>query len=129
MAASVLPVIKIKGGFAMFAKSIPSLFQDLSTGWHARWMRKALSVLVLAASLAALALIVRDQYAYRFRDSHSRILPPDAVRSDAVSANAAIPGSIYPEEGRYRALAEFLARKYKVSEDVTFDLVTIAHAA
>lgn len=113
----------------MFAKSIPSLFQHQSASWRARWIRQALSVLVLAASLAALALIVRDQYAHWFRDFHGRILPPDAAQRDAVSANAALPGGTVPEEGRYRAIAEFLAKKYKVSQEVTLDLVGIAHAA
>ncbi len=113
----------------MFAKSNPSLFQDPRASGRAHGIRQALSVLVLAASLAALALIVRDQYAHRFRDFHSHILPPDADGRDAVSAVAALPGAIFPEEGRYRAIAEFLAKKYKVSQEVIFDLVGIAHAA
>jgi soluble lytic murein transglycosylase-like protein len=34
-----------------------------------------------------------------------------------------------PENSRFRALSEFLAKRYKVSQAITFDLVTIAHAA
>ena len=33
------------------------------------------------------------------------------------------------EEGRYRALSEFVARRYRVSQDAAFDLVTVAHRA
>ena len=33
------------------------------------------------------------------------------------------------EESRHHALSEFLAHRYKVSQSVTLDLVTIAHAA
>ena len=113
----------------MFAKSIPSSFQGLSTSRLAQRMRKALSLLVLIASLAALALIVRDQHAQRFVDLHKRFLSLDVLQPDAVSANAAVSGNTYPEDGRYRAIAEFLAKKYKVSHEVTLDLVSIAHAA
>ena len=113
----------------MFAKSNPSWLQDQRSSWRARGMRQAMSVLVLAASLAALALIVRDHYAHGLRQSHSGIVLPDSIGPDAASVNAAVPGGIFPEEGRYRAISEFLARKYKVSQEVIFDLVGIAHAA
>lgn len=113
----------------MFAKSIPSLFQNQSATWRARWIRHTLSVLVLAASLAALALIIRDQYAHWFRDVHRRVLPAEPAQGDVVSTNAVPPGSVFPEDGRYQAIAEFLAKKYKVSQEVTFDLVGIAYAA
>ena len=37
--------------------------------------------------------------------------------------------SAAPENSRYRALSAFLAKRYRVSQAVTHDLVTIAHAA
>jgi hypothetical protein len=33
------------------------------------------------------------------------------------------------EESRYRALSEFVAKRYRVSQDEVFDLVTLAHHA
>jgi soluble lytic murein transglycosylase-like protein len=49
------------------------------------------------------------------------------VESDsaAPAAEAAAPA----ENSRFRALSEFLAKRYKVSQAITLDLVTIAHAA
>jgi soluble lytic murein transglycosylase-like protein len=59
--------------------------------------------------------------------------PGDAV---PVQLAAATPVSMpdveaqpTPEDSRLKALAEFLARRYKVSQSVTLDLVTIAHGA
>lgn len=46
-----------------------------------------------------------------------------------VSKQSIAPAVAHPEETRYQALAEFLARKYKVSERVIFNLVGMAHNA
>jgi soluble lytic murein transglycosylase-like protein len=48
--------------------------------------------------------------------------PSPAARAQAEAASA-------PEQRRYHALASFLAKRYKVSQAVTLDLVTMAHAA
>jgi soluble lytic murein transglycosylase-like protein len=51
---------------------------------------------------------------------------PEAAATDPEpQAQAARPG----EASRLRALAEFLAKRYKVSQAITFDLVTMAHSA
>lgn len=113
----------------MLENSIPSLFQGLSGFRHAPWMRTALSVLVLIASLAALALIIRDRHAPLFVDFHDRFLSLVALEPVPESGDVAAAASTHPEEGRYRAIAEFLAKKYKVSQEVSFDLVGIAHVA
>ena len=58
--------------------------------------------------------------------------PADPVAAAAPAAPAARPvpaSSAGPESSRYRALSEFLAKRYRVSQAVTHDLVTIAHAA
>lgn len=56
-----------------------------------------------------------------------------ATESIVAAAPAAQPvpvsSSAGPENSRYRALSEFLAKRYRVSQAVTHDLVTIAHAA
>ncbi len=118
-----------KGRFAVSAKSTPGLFRSLITGRRAHRFRKALSVVVLFASVAALALILQDQNRYRSRESSFRGPAIDSFRSAAVSTDAVPWADAHPEERHYRAIAEFLARKYRVSQDVTFDLVSIAHAA
>jgi soluble lytic murein transglycosylase-like protein len=114
----------------MLAKSIPNLFQGLNLAGRAQATRGAVSVLVLMASLTALLLIVQDQYGSRFP---SNSYTTD-VRStdDAKSATPESDNSVRAGpsvNGNYRALAEFLAKRYKVSQDVTLDLVSTAHAA
>jgi hypothetical protein len=96
------------------------------------WGRRLVSTLVLLASVAALTLILTDP------GSKSRVRPAEAIRFPA----AEIPAQAGPErepvtdfalmeaeEGRYRALSSFVARRYRVSQDVAFDLVTVAHTA
>lgn len=112
----------------MFAKSISCLSEGRATSRYARWMRNPLSLLTLIASLAALALIDLDGYAHVF-GAPNRILSRDGLQPDAISTDTAVARDTSPEEGRYRAIAGFLAKKYKVSQQVTFDLVSIAHAA
>jgi len=55
-----------------------------------------------------------------------------ATAAQATPAPAVVPAAMPgagPEASRHRALSEFLAKRYKVSQAVTHDLVTIAHAA
>ncbi len=113
----------------MFAKSIRSLFRGLSIGNFGQLTRQAMSLVVLAASLTALALILQDRNAHLADGSPLNILSVEGFEPSGVSTERARAGSAHPEERRYRAIAEFLAKRYKVSQDVTFDLVSIAHAA
>ena len=60
------------------------------------------------------------------------VVPPEpltTVSGPAPAPAAAQASERPPENSRYRALAQFLAKRYKVSQAVTHDLVTIAHAA
>jgi soluble lytic murein transglycosylase-like protein len=93
-------------------------------------VRKTLSLIVLVASLIALILIVHEQYGERIASTYTRVWTLEtfsAARPRPV--DAAAPRAVPGEEQRFRALAEFLARKYKVSQDVTFNLVNVAHSA
>ena len=103
------------------------------------WGRRLVSTLVLLASVAALTLILTDP------GSKSRVRPAEAGRFPAEASRfpaAEIPAQAGPErepvtdfalmeaeEGRYRALSSFVAKRYRVSQDVAFDLVTVAHTA
>jgi soluble lytic murein transglycosylase-like protein len=92
----------------------------------ALWGRKLVSVLALVASLAALALIVDDQYGdFLFGPYHrgGPIAEAAADSSDQPQAVALTPA----EERRYSALSEFVANRYRVSQTVAFDLVELAH--
>lgn len=96
------------------------------------WGRRVVSTLVLAASIAALALILLDHR------SVGRLGAPEASAYKVMPAPVAteVPhravtdtALMQAEEARYRALSEFVARRYFVSQDVAFDLVTLAHRA
>lgn len=112
----------------MLAKSIPDLFQGLDLNRLASWARSTVSVMVLIASVAALLLIINNQYGAHFLgNSYSRVLSlgmanPATAEDTALTATQSVDGS-------HAALAEFLAKRYKVSLEVTHDLVSIAYAA
>ena len=91
-------------------------------GRLAQWSRKLVSVLVLVASVTALALIVESQHGQRmFGDPLQGTPDPGSGQSrEAAVFNQS-------EESRYRALSEFVAKRYRVSQDVSFDLVSLAH--
>lgn len=94
------------------------------------WARNLASVLVLAASLMALALIVNNHYGPLWiGESLQRAFPLEALTPPGESARSGRDLSPLSdaEENRYRTLAAFLAKRYRVSQDVTFDLVSLAH--
>jgi soluble lytic murein transglycosylase-like protein len=96
------------------------------SGWRAQWWRKLVSVLVLAASVAAVAFIVEIERS-QFHLGEARQDAPDPLFPIGVTQDNAAADLVPAEEGRYRALSEFVARRYRVSQDVAFDLVSLAH--
>ncbi|MBI3045581.1 MAG: transglycosylase SLT domain-containing protein [Betaproteobacteria bacterium] len=100
----------------------------LQVGPVALWSRRFVSVLALFASVAALVLIVESQYGQRpFGESLQG--PLDAIsRASHADAKRGQPAVLSrTEESRHRALSEFVARRYRVSQEVAFDLVGLAH--
>ena len=119
----------------MLAKSTRALVQAPHAAKLRRWLRNGTSVLVLLASIAALGVIVWERHGARFQPESLAGLVPSFLVSvvysetpEPASQPVELPRAD-PNEGRYRALAEFLARRYRVSEDATFDLVGFSHAA
>ena len=93
-----------------------------SNGRLARYTRKTLSVVALIASLSALALIVHSQ-----RDRFWFVHPPDTMQEVAGDAEA-LPAVAPADDRRYHALADFVARRYRVSQEMAYDLVRLAHS-
>jgi soluble lytic murein transglycosylase-like protein len=93
------------------------------------WLRNVVSVGVLGASVLALGLIMHQRYGEAVFNTrtYTRILTGE--RSAAPDVTDATNETISADSRRQRALAEFLARKYKVSQDATLNLVDIAHSA
>lgn len=111
----------------MSAKSCPNLLPFCDAGSLARWGRNAVSLAVLAASLAALILILVQQHGHLFKGAYAHILPAGLFQT----SQPAVPklAVVTAEEHRQRAIAEFLANRYRVSYDVAVDFVGVAHAA
>ena len=115
----------------MLAKSATQLFVwNHYTGSTLR-LRRMLVLLTLAVLGAGVIWLVdaSEQEALRVAavlqartPGSQAATPADAPVSSALVAEP-------PHEERHHALSEFLARRYNVSEEVTLDLVTMAHAA
>lgn len=97
-----------------------------------QWGRRLVSTLVLLASLAALTLIVTDHgHRARYVSAEASVVPPIPFPVTSERAPEAVTDTavMQAEEARYRALSAFVANRYRVSQDVAFDLVTVAHRA
>ena len=104
----------------------PGPLQGIAAGRLAQWSRKLVSVLALCASVAALALIVDTQHGQFFGTGLQS--PTDALSLVQPGALQDRQAALAPaEESRYRALSEFVANRYRVSQTVAFDLVSLAH--
>jgi len=88
----------------------------------APWPRKFVSVLTLVASVVALALVV-DGQSDQFLGQPQKVAPEHFFQTGGTDEAFLHPR----EESRYRALSEFVAKRYRVSQDVAFDLVSLAH--
>ena len=91
--------------------------------------RHLVSTVVLVASLLALLLIVHTHYGpLQVRNPFQPALPLDAIRAER-EARLTPPVKIFApaDEARYRALSDYLGKRYRVSQQVIFDLVTLAH--
>lgn len=97
---------------------------------EARWVRHTGSLLVLVASLFALYLIVHNHLVpHLFGIAQQQELPVEA-EIPSKTAPGLLRGAGAPdaaEQSRYRALAEHLARRYRVSQEVIYELVSLAH--
>ena len=91
--------------------------------------RHLVSTLVLIASLLALLLIVHTHYGpLDVRNPFQPGLPLEAIKVDQEARLAPPIAALSPaDESRYRVLSEYLAQRYRVSQQVIFDLVTLAH--
>jgi hypothetical protein len=97
-----------------------------------QWGRRLVSTLVLLASVAALTLILTDPGSKsRLRPAEASLFPADPTPAQWGLERQPVTDAalMQAEEGRYRALSEFVAKRYRVSQDVAFDLVTVAHSA
>jgi soluble lytic murein transglycosylase-like protein len=96
-------------------------------GRLARWSRRVFSLLVLCASVAALGLIIESQYGHLL---YGESLRGTADTDVATGLQKGHEAAVTPaEDNRYRALSGFVANRYRISQDVAYDLVRVAHQA
>lgn len=118
----------------MSVRSTLALFQVRHGVTLRRWTRAGTWAVVLFAGLGALSWAVWERHGNVFEnETVAQALPgflkPATAAVDPVPAPAVDVPRADPNEGRYRAIAQFLAQRYRVSQDATFDLVGFAHAA
>ena len=88
--------------------------------------RRLRSLLTLAVSMAAVVVLTGSQqqhgswFTARDGAGADAAMPVD----DPVASTAAVTPA---EDKRYRALSDFVARRYRVSQEVAYDLVHLAH--
>ncbi|MGH8623698.1 MAG: lytic transglycosylase domain-containing protein [Burkholderiales bacterium] len=99
-------------------------------GKWGQWGHRLVSSLVLLASVAALGLILTDHgRTGRLVPTETSEYPvmPSPIASDLERRAVTDTAVMQAEEDRYRALSEFVARRYRVSQNAAFDLVSHAH--
>ena len=118
----------------MYAKSVHDRLQKLLryAGTRAQPLRGRLATLALLSvvSLSAFYALGQLDPATLAEDGpETEVAFHDAAPAPQAGPHGNTPPAVHAEENRYRALAGFLARKYKVSERVILDLVGMAHTA
>ncbi len=110
------------------AKSHPAQFDDHGAPRFAQWARNTGAGLALLACLATLSIILHNHHGARFAAAlaHS-INAIDLTR--LVPLTELVPLAVDPNAGEYRAIGEYLARRYRVSSEVATHIVAKAHAA
>ena len=112
------------------AKSHPEQFDDHGMPRFNLWARNTVASFALLASLASLSIILHNQYGLRFGSAFIHgLVAIDLTRIVPLRSTEAVVAAVDPNEGKYRALGEFLARRYRVSSEMTTNIVAKAHAA
>lgn len=92
----------------------------------ARYSRNIVSVMVLAASLVALALVIQSHRNFWFGQPRDGAVQDDLELAGGVGT---IVAAVSPaQETRYRALSEFVARRYRISQDMAYNLVQLSYS-
>lgn len=115
----------------MFAKSISEISPDTLGEPPAATpdrTRRMATLATLIACIFALALLLHERYGNQWLSSAYAVVETEAKAvSERVLASQPAPAA-HPDTPRHTALAEYLARRYKVSQDLTLEFVQIAHA-
>lgn len=111
----------------MFAKSIAER-PPVHPLVQSRRARKYLTLFMFLGSFSALGLLLHERYGMDWLQSAYAVVQDEASAVSKLVLLQPAPPVVNPDAMRQQALAEFLAKRYKVSQDVTLELVEIAHA-
>ena len=115
------------------AKSHPDQFEGLGTSRYLELARNTVASFVLLACLVSLIIILHNQYGVtRFVSAiMHRLGAIDLTLIVPLRAAESIPVVVDPDPnaGKYRAVGEYLARRYRVSSEMTTNIVAKAYAA
>lgn len=113
----------------MFAKSISELSPADRAAQQPIRIRKIVTLAVFLASFSALFLLLQERFGFQILESALEVVQSEASAISSrvlpAAADDALPTA---EDARHVALAEYLAKRYKVAQDLTLDFVRIAHA-
>ena len=111
------------------AKSHPARFDEQSVLHLSPWARNILACFTLMACLVSLHIILHNQYGPRATAVILDILRAFhlAPRQAVVETEVLRPLVVDTEGGKYRAIGDYLARRYRVSSAMTTDVVAKAH--
>lgn len=111
------------------AKSHPAQFDEHGAPQLAQWARNTVASFTLLACLVSLSIILHTQYGVRLASAivhglGALDLAQLVTRAEAQPAPAVMDAN----EAKYRAVGDYLARRYRVSSEMTTSVVSKAHA-
>ncbi len=102
----------------MFAKSIAER-PPVQPLVQSRRTRKYLTLFMFLGSISALGLLLHERYGVDWLQSAYAVVQDEASAVTKLVLLQPAPPVANPDATRQQALAEFLAKRYKVSQDVT----------
>ena len=113
------------------AKSHPAnaQFDDQDAPSPARWARSSSASFALLACIISLSTILYNQHGIRFPSALVQSIRTLELNELVMpSADQAGPVVVDPNELKYRAIGEYLARRYRVSAEMATNIVSKAYA-
>jgi soluble lytic murein transglycosylase-like protein len=112
------------------AKSHPAQLDQQDAPHLAPWARNTVASFTLLACLVSLNVILHNRHGVRVVSSiGNSVAALDLVQLvNLADAPAKPPVADGPNAGKFRAVGDYLARRYRVSSEMTTTVVTTAHA-
>ena len=112
------------------AKSHPAAFDDQGATGLTQWARNTVASFTLMACLISLSIILQSQHGVRLATAIADVVGAlDFAQIANLAEAPSQPVSVAdPNDGKYRAVGNFLARRYRVSAEMTASVVAKAHA-